>query len=77
MCTTGVTKRRDLHALYPQCHEEDDKRGEDEGKGTPDKLTEERLLRRDAEVRHENRHLDGAGSKDEQCLSSQRRLQSR
>lgn len=77
MYTMSYAERRDIHALYPQCHEEDDERSEDEGKSTPYKLTEERLLWRDAEVRHENRHLDGAGSKDEQRLSSQRRLQSR
>lgn len=54
---------RDLHALYPQCNKEDDKRSEYESKGAPDKLTEDRFLWCNAEVRNENRNLDGAGCK--------------
>lgn len=54
-----------LHALYPECDQENDEGGEHEGKGCPDELAEERLLWRDAEIRDEDGHLDGGRGQDE------------
>jgi hypothetical protein len=58
-----------LHALHPQCNQEDHESGEHEGEGAPDKLTKDGLCWCDAKIRNKNGHLDGARGKDEQCLT--------